>query len=519
MGQAVTLDFSKAQPIASEQAVTLDFSKAQPIETPKQGFWSALGSDLKAMVPKFNGPGLGEKPLPERVAAGEQARVQDNADYATADATRKQAGYSTPYRRLAPVAEGLGVNVTGMEQAAAAGDPNAVLGHAAAVPAVMAATEGLARGVPAAGRTVARILPDTKAVVTAPIRLAARTTEAAINQKIAPIRPIVRIMTPADEAGSLHLNVPGRDFGLPKPEIVIQHAEALRQPLDVVIDKAVPPSGTTRFANTRAKTLTDSLLKQGDLPKAQEALDKVTGGTAQIQFPPDAPGPVIELRPKSASKADILETKSIQEQIRDAADAEDRTRLSQNKREWFGNNSISRTKGDMATTARAATTKTTAQPVSGEVLPNETEMLGSRPPLPKPGLKIVGADDPIPTDAMALLNRRTWQATGHEISEDFWHGMTPRKLLDGLGKTGLDEEIIREANGRLYDMGYRRLGDIQITENGAKFPVEGKVASKALTKKSGSAAPPEGTTVPQTAQDQLELLRKMLAEAKKKEAN
>ena len=55
---------------------------------------------------------------------------------------------------------------------------------------------------------------DPKELITAPVRLGARTTESVLNQKIAPIKPLLKIMTPADTADAVQLRVPGRDFGL-----------------------------------------------------------------------------------------------------------------------------------------------------------------------------------------------------------------------------------------------------------------------------------------------------------------
>jgi len=81
-------------------------------------------------------------------------------------------------------------------------------GEGAAQAVTAAATEGVVRGVRAIPRNVS----------TAPVRLTARMAEAAANQKLVPVKPILKIMTPADEAGALHLKVPGRDLGLePKP--------------------------------------------------------------------------------------------------------------------------------------------------------------------------------------------------------------------------------------------------------------------------------------------------------------
>lgn len=133
------------------------------------GFWANLGNDLKAMIPSGNTNDQSWKL--GRVAAAEHARVQDNANQAAADEWRKQNGYSPAYRATAPIAEGLGANVRGMEESAQEGDVSGVLGHAAAVPAVMAATEGIARGVPAA------ITSDTGSAI---IRNTARVTNKAL---------------------------------------------------------------------------------------------------------------------------------------------------------------------------------------------------------------------------------------------------------------------------------------------------------------------------------------------------
>lgn len=64
------------------------------------------------------------------------------------------------------------------------------------------------------GRAVGKY--GLKSIATSPIRLGARALEAAANQKIAPIKPITSLMTPADEAESLRVKLPGRDVGLPK---------------------------------------------------------------------------------------------------------------------------------------------------------------------------------------------------------------------------------------------------------------------------------------------------------------
>lgn len=142
---------------------------------------------------------------------------QNNRDVGQHYEEQKQAGYSLPYRVISPIAEhGLGVNVRGMEESAREGDRGGVIGHAAAVPAAMAITEGVTRGAPAAIDALPK--GAIRKTVTAPVRYGARAAETAINQKLMPAKPLLRIMTPADEAAAVHVKVPGRDFGLATPK-------------------------------------------------------------------------------------------------------------------------------------------------------------------------------------------------------------------------------------------------------------------------------------------------------------
>ena len=72
-------------------------------------------------------------------------------------------------------------------------------------------------------------------------------------------------------------------------------------------------------------------------------------------WPPDLSSS-IEQRPIPGSPEDIAETRNIQEQIRDAAEAEDATRLAREKAEWFRRNTVQDTKGDLIAKAKAAAT-------------------------------------------------------------------------------------------------------------------------------------------------------------------
>lgn len=141
---------------------------APPAAPPKEGFLHSLGSDLLGMVKGLPQAALSASPfsalqeaLPSNIqqSIGLQPSIEHIKAMAAADTARKQAGRSAAYRAIAPLGELAGANVGGMEQAAAAGDPGAVLGHAAAVPTAMALTAGLGK----AGGAIARSVADSGA--------------------------------------------------------------------------------------------------------------------------------------------------------------------------------------------------------------------------------------------------------------------------------------------------------------------------------------------------------------------
>lgn len=112
------------------------------------------------------------------------------------------------------------------------------------------------------------------------------------------------------------------------------------------------------------------------------------------------------------------------------------------------------------------------------------------PPKPKAPAgegKVIEFDSPLPTDAMAVLNRQFYNTMGMQIPEKFWEGMTAGKLVNGFEELGLGEEIIKESNSALRKAGYRKLGNIMLTEEGAipeKLPSKPPEVKKAeVTKK------------------------------------
>lgn len=92
-------------------------------------------------------PGMG---LEQKQEAAQQSLQQDQS--------RQAAGYSLPYRALAPVAQAVGTNVPGMEQSAKEGDVQGVYAHAAAG-ATVAAAPLIAEGAIRAGAATADAVP------------------------------------------------------------------------------------------------------------------------------------------------------------------------------------------------------------------------------------------------------------------------------------------------------------------------------------------------------------------------
>ena len=170
-------------------------------ETQHPGFWATAAEDLKGLLH----PG-GFSPYP---GMDQDAKSAAATQHAEEDQSRKAAGYSLPYRVGAPFAQAVGANVPGMEKSAAEGDVGGVLGHAAAPVGTILAGEAVAHGAP----PVIDWLRESP-TASAPVRLAARGAESAINQKIVPLRPLANIMEPADAAEATQFKVPGRDFGL-----------------------------------------------------------------------------------------------------------------------------------------------------------------------------------------------------------------------------------------------------------------------------------------------------------------
>ncbi len=128
------------------------------------GFFRALGQDalgaVKGLPYAAFPPALGVR---RAIDEYQSERATGKSVEGQEDAARKAAGYSLPYRAVAPVAEGLGVNVTGMERSAAQGDTAGVLGHtalplaAAVSPLAEGAVKPLGRAAGALGEGIGRL--------------------------------------------------------------------------------------------------------------------------------------------------------------------------------------------------------------------------------------------------------------------------------------------------------------------------------------------------------------------------
>lgn len=119
---------------------------ALPPEPEKPGFFSRLGEDLKSAISLPRGV----SPYPGTDLEGKQAIQEQSSEQ---NESEKKAGYGPGYRAAASIGSGIGVNVPGMEESARQGDVGGVLGHAAAVPSLMAAGELIGRGAPALAKS------------------------------------------------------------------------------------------------------------------------------------------------------------------------------------------------------------------------------------------------------------------------------------------------------------------------------------------------------------------------------
>jgi hypothetical protein len=250
------------------------------------GFWSTLWGDLSSMVPHA----VDLTQPTNRFASNEHSQQKFKAE----DASRKEAGYSLPYRATAPVAEALGVNVPGMEQSAKEGDEAGVYGHAAAVPTVMAATAGISKG--------AGVLSDTEAF-------------ARVRQTLENVTPKQAAQAVGAIPGLTHASPTGAYFGAKGAGSMIESILGDRANLPM---RAAPknPGAPLPAAPSAELVQGNSLLHPGAAPAPEpaSALERIPvpgkAGSMVDSVAAPAPAPTAEGAPLPASQANIPRTLS-----------------------------------------------------------------------------------------------------------------------------------------------------------------------------------------------------------------
>lgn len=175
----------------------------------------------------------------------------------------------------------------------------------------MAGPALLPKGISALSEAVDRIPSSTgKAVVTAPVRYAARGAEAAINQKLVPAKPLLNIMTPADEAEAAQIKVPGRDYGLPKPQAAPVPAEVPALPKGYVLDAPVAPQAALKVAGPPS---VNELIRQGEIAAGRKLTPSELMTGARNAVPNESSAPHGDLPIVQSQKyAGPLSTKALE---------------------------------------------------------------------------------------------------------------------------------------------------------------------------------------------------------------
>ena len=324
-------------------------------ETTHPGFWSAVAEDAWPMLKSLRtsiasgAPGMAYQGIKHSVDEVQSLKKTGKTVEENQETGQSAAGYGPVYRKLSsPTAQGVGVNVPGMEASAAQGDVGGVLGHAAVPTAAAAApliAEGLVKGglAVAGNETVGKVAKTGGEVAGAGFDIANVATfdriqklYAALKKRAASIDEIWKgkeaastgePLTPNQasegvnwrepEMGSPPSGVaaspeptgqtappapvsppanmpppPGYNPVLPKGTKAAQviktlnQAEALRQPVRNIVDAAVPPAN--QGANMEAHAAVDFFLKKGDVAGAESALDDAAKGV-NPNWPPESP--------------------------------------------------------------------------------------------------------------------------------------------------------------------------------------------------------------------------------------
>jgi len=146
----------------------------------------------------------------------------------------------------------------------------------------------------------------------------------------------------------------GARFAVRHPLITMAGIEAAKQIPYVGKYAAKIPSWLPFLAGGRGAAAAETEAAPAIEEEAPRLIEQMGGKAAESAPLDDAyyagPRPSIQRGPLPGSPEDVLETKSLQEQVRDAADAERRTFESQDKRDWFARNQPGSTKGELTGT-------------------------------------------------------------------------------------------------------------------------------------------------------------------------
>lgn len=505
-------------------------------ENQHPGVWHALVSDLASMVTPHPGA-LGDQTLPGRVSAGEHQRIADNAKLAEDTARRKAAGYSSVYRTAAPVAEGLGVNVPGMEQAAQEGDVGGVVGHAAAVPAVMAATYGGGKGISAAGDLL-------ETPVGQALKAGGKAAAKASVKRIPYIGPVAGDTWEAMRAA--YNEAQGAPKDTPAALSDVQQwwksrggtlkSERPNGPIrgrviSDAVDEVVPPSNHAENLLTKAKV--EFHVAQGDMPAAQAVLDD-----ARQKFAPTNPSLIdeeAEMRLGTAEPPEPVRPEQVESKL---GTPEEYKRVQEM---MAGRNAA---KQDLESGRTAMTEPTVPEwPAEYQNAPQTlSRSEGAGANYSAEDLAAFKAKHNIDTSPTALEQKLAEALGGRELEP----GVPLRNQVAARGFTPVESSALKgfkydpttrefhslSQNGQHYiygDVSPEQTAAFEQAESKGKAwnelrnssplvakVVNGKRVSVQPMQALRSAAPPEGTVVPQTPETLTELMDRMLKDAQLK---
>jgi len=82
--------------------------------------------------------------------------------------------------------------------------------------------------------------------------------------------------------------------------------------------------------------------------------------------------------------------------------------------------------------------------------------------------KSIDLDRPIPTDALRAINRTFNQTVGPDIYGELPENPTGQDVVDLLADMGLSDQVISQSASKLKALGYGRIGDVEITDEGLR---------------------------------------------------